>query len=57
MALLMLAAAYASPVLFRHLLIARIHAISHRPVRVEAVQLDPFRASIVDFPPCLARFE
>ena len=43
----MLAAAYASPVLFRHLLIARIHAISHRPVRVEAVQLDPFRASIV----------
>ncbi len=47
LALVILAAAYASPVLFRHLLIARIHSITHRPVRVEAVQLDPFRASIV----------
>src|SRR4030095_5198976 len=47
LALVILAVAYASPLLFRHLLIARIHSITHRPVRVEAVQLDPFRASIV----------
>jgi outer membrane protein OmpA-like peptidoglycan-associated protein len=45
--LVILTATYASPLMVRHLLIARIHAITHRAVRIEAVQLHPWRASIV----------
>ena len=46
-ALAILAVVIAWPSLVHHLLIARVHALTHRPVSVEAVQLNPLTGRLV----------